>query len=72
MGTRNPNRLPINLELVEKVVTPIAANLNSIVQIGKSIVGSKEEASPNNRLNSHKPKTKLVTIYLLFVIWVSF
>jgi hypothetical protein len=62
----------MNLELVEKVVTPIAAYLNGIVQVGKSIIGSKEEAPPNNGVNACKPKTKLVTLYLRFVVWVSY
>lgn len=52
-----------NIELVKELITPIAGYLDSIMEISKSIIGTKQQAEPNDELNTDEPETELIAGY---------
>ena len=63
MDSGNANGFAMNIELVQKVIAPIAGYLDGMMEIGKGIFRTEKQTAPNDGLHTNNPEADLITRY---------
>ena len=67
VASRHAHGFAMNIELVKEIITPVAGYLNGVMEVSKSVIGTKQQTAPNDGLNADEPETELIAGYGLLL-----